>query len=244
MARRRLAWAGGAILSLLLLVGVAALALLPPGATGSSTGPVAPASTARGATTPAAPAALVVPQSEPLRLVQPDTGLDTSVLELPASRADPIDPPTLADAYWDPAPVPPVVEGQSFGLGTQTPDLTVIAGHTSNKQDDAVFNPFYDWRTQTERLHVGHEVWVQTATSGSNWLVYTLDTVHFPAKDTGPDGLVNSVEVWGTAENPRPNRLLLIGCQQEPQVGRASQRNIVWDFHFTRVDAGDPPPVS
>ena len=243
LGRRRLALAAVSALA----VGWCAACSSSPGPVPSPAAPETavlspPAGAASGSEAPGTPTASVsaVPQSPPVRLVQPDVGLDVAVKKLPASRSNPIDPPTLADAYWDPAPVPPIAQHQSFGLGSSTPDLTVLAGHTPNKVPEAALNPLYDWRAQRATITEGQALWVQTQASGSAWLVYRLVKIHFPAKGDGPDSLARSTEVWGTAAHPKPNHLLVIGCQQHAVVGERSTNNIVWEFVFDRVSVTPP----
>jgi hypothetical protein len=172
-----------------------------------------------------------VPQSVPVQLHQPDTGLNLAVLELPSEARDPIDPPTAREAYWDPAPVVTDRPAQSYAPGTSTSDLTVIAGHTGTVTEEAAFNAFFDWREQTFRVEPGDEVWVRTQTSGELWLVYRLERIHTVPKGRAADSLVNSREIWGTDARPRPDRLLLIGCIQRTEGG-PSTANFVLDLEL------------
>lgn len=173
---------------------------------------------------------VVIKQSRPVELYQPDTKLRTDVLVLPAEDRDPIHPPTLFHAYWDPEPV-----GNNGGLGTSTPDLALIAGHSWNQNDKTVFNPLYNWETGKYGIKVGDRLFVRTEASGKRWLVYKLQKVFTPQKGDGPDSLKNSKEIWGTDANPKPNHLLVITCKQKAEAGQASTQNIVFDFVFESV---------
>lgn len=176
-----------------------------------------------------------IKQARPIQMYQPDTNLNLRVLVLPAEYRDPIKPPTLKEAYWDPQPVKTKRPFKSYGLGTSTPDLAVIAGHTWNQRDDVALNPLYDWRKSRPNIHKGDELWIKTKASGKSWLVYKLVKFYQPDK-TGSDSLARNREIWGTDNKPRPNHLLVIGCKQKPTPGQRSTANIVFDFVFVRVD--------
>lgn len=170
-----------------------------------------------------------VGQSEPVQLYQPDTELNIRVLELPDESRDPMTPPTYMEAYWNPQPIKPLDPDLSYAPGSDTPDLSVIAAHTSFGSVDEGFNRFYDWREAQFMIELGDEVWVKTEASGDGWLVYKLVNQVFVPKGE----LADSSEVWGKAA--KPNHLLLIGCRQIAP-GEPSQDNFVLDFVFDRVD--------
>lgn len=178
---------------------------------------------------------IAIKQSQPIQMYQPDTDLNLRVLVLPAEYRDPIKPPTLQEAYWDPQPVKTKKPFKSYGLGTSTPDLAVIAGHTWNQRNDVALNPLYDWRKSRPGITKGDELWVKTKASGKRWLVYKLVKFYQPDK-TGSDSLARNREIWGTDSKPRPDHLLVIGCKQKPTPGERSTANIVFDFVFDRVD--------
>lgn len=163
------------------------------------------------------------------QLVQPDTGLNIAVLELPEGARDPMTPPTYKEAYWNPTPIKPIDPKVSHIPTSDAPDLAVIAAHTSFLSDMDGFNLLYDWREARFTLQIGDEVWLKAESSSDEWLVYRLVNQVFVPKGK----LANSTEVWGEAA--KPNHLLLIGCRQIAP-GEPSQDNFVLDFVFDRVD--------
>lgn len=178
---------------------------------------------------------VTIKQSRPLEMYQPDTKLRTDVRVLPEGDRNPIHPPTLFHAYWDPEPFGKNGIASSYGLGTDTPDLAVIAGHSWNRNAKTVFNPLFNWETGKYGIRVGDELWVRTQASGKRWLVYELQKIFTPNKGGGPGSLRNSKEIWGTNANPKPNHLLVITCKQKAEVGQPSTENIVFDFVFKGV---------
>lgn len=109
--------------------------------------------------------------------------------------------------------------------GTNSPSLTIIAGHSS-QQVDTAFNRLY---SQGDRL-VGNEVWIRTATSKDKWLVYTVDAVyHVDKKD-----LAYAAAIWGYPGQSTKNRLVIVTCLQSGQSGSAT-KNYVAVAHLTDV---------
>lgn len=117
------------------------------------------------------PAPVAVPASAPVRLQVMPVGLDVEVRELPAERSDPINPPTMLEAYWDPA----------FGRpGTDATDITVFAGHSWNR-GPAAFNPLLRNGGVEAAVAAGSEVLV---TTGAGVLRYVVTDVQLYRKGT------------------------------------------------------------
>lgn len=112
--------------------------------------------------------------------------------------------------------------------GTNSPDIVVIAGHTGAGVP-AVFNNLYDGSADHHRVQVGDKLYVRTADSGDNWLVYTATDLHDPMKE----GLSEDSSIWG--EGASPGRLLTISCIQPANPLQSSIRNAVvgWQFQGT-----------
>lgn len=109
--------------------------------------------------------------------------------------------------------------------GTNSPDLTVIAGHSS-KVVNTAFNRLY---LQGKRF-VGQEVWLKTAKTGSHWLVYRINAVYEPSKADLP----YMSKVWGVPGVPNGGRIVVVTCRQQPEVTPAV-RNYVAIGQFVGV---------
>lgn len=112
--------------------------------------------------------------------------------------------------------------------GTNSPDVVVIAGHTGAGVP-AVFDNLYNGSADHHRVKVGDKLYLRTADSGDNWLVYAATDLHDPVKE----GLSEDSSVWG--EGATPGRLLTISCIQPANPLQASVRNAVvgWQFQGT-----------
>ena len=111
-----------------------------------------------------------------------------------------IDPATLDKACTYTA------DDKPYSLpGTSSPDVVVIAGHTGAGVP-AVFDNLYDGSADRHRVKVGDKLYLRTADSGNNWLVYAATDLHDPVKE----GLSEDSSVWG--EGATPGRLLTISC--------------------------------
>lgn len=112
--------------------------------------------------------------------------------------------------------------------GTTAGDITVVAGHTGAGVP-AVFNKLYDGRKDEHKVKVGDTMFVRTAASGDNWLVYTATDLHDPSKE----GLSDDTSVWG--EGPMPGRLLTISCIQPANLLAEAVRNAVVGWQLEGV---------
>ncbi|VFB07993.1 Uncharacterised protein [Corynebacterium striatum] len=142
-----------------------------------------------------------------------------------------IDPETMAKACTYTAADRP------YSLpGTNAPDITVIAGHTGAGVP-AVFNNLYDGGANKHKVALGDKLYLRTANSGDNWLVYSATDMHDPVKE----GLAEDPAIWG--EGPMPGRLLTISCIQPPNLLEASVRNAVVGWQFEGITAADATGV-
>lgn len=129
--------------------------------------------------------------------------ISTPVLPLDRCRTI-IDPPRKGKAF-----------GGVYGCtdfdqpASASPDLTVIAGHSS-KDVDTAFNRLY---VQGDNL-VGQEVYLKTKASGDRWLTYRINAVHVPKKTDLP----YREDIWGAPGKPTPGRLVIVTCRQQPGV--------------------------
>ncbi|SCX22980.1 Sortase (surface protein transpeptidase) [Corynebacterium jeikeium] len=140
-----------------------------------------------------------------------------------------IDPATLDKACTYTA------DDKPYSLpGTNSPDVVVIAGHTGAGVP-AVFDNLYDGSADHHRVKVGDKLYLRTADSGDNWLVYAATDLHDPVKE----GLSEDSSVWG--EGATPGRLLTISCIQPANPLQASVRNAVvgWQFQGTSNTASN-----
>lgn len=143
-----------------------------------------------------------------------------------------IDPGTLDKACTYTAPDRP------YSLpGTNAPDIVVIAGHTGAGVP-AVFNDLYDGTADRHRVAVGDKLYIRTAESGDNWLVYSASDLHDPSKDA----LSKDPQIWG--DGPMPGRLLTISCIQPANPLASAVRNAVvgWQYQGTSNTASAPQP--
>lgn len=118
--------------------------------------------------------------------------------------------------------------------GTSSPDVVVIAGHTGAGVP-AVFDNLYDGSADHHRVKIGDKLYLRTADSGDNWLVYQATDLHDPVKE----GLSEDASVWG--EGATPGRLLTISCIQPANPLQSSVRNAVvgWQFQGTSNTASE-----
>ena len=118
--------------------------------------------------------------------------------------------------------------------GTSSPDVVVIAGHTGAGVP-AVFDNLYDGSADHHRVKIGDKLYLRTADSGDNWLVYQATDLHDPVKE----GLSEDSSVWG--EGATPGRLLTISCIQPANPLQSSIRNAVvgWQFQGTTNTANN-----
>lgn len=112
--------------------------------------------------------------------------------------------------------------------GTNARDIVVIAGHTGAGVS-AVFNKLYDGAADRHTVSVGDKLYIRTASSGDNWLVYAATDLHNPSKE----GLSNDSSIWG--EGAMPGRLLTISCIQPANPLQAAVKNAVigWKYQGT-----------
>ncbi|MEO5311272.1 sortase [Corynebacterium sp. c24Ua_83] len=117
--------------------------------------------------------------------------------------------------------------------GTNSPDVVVIAGHTGAGVP-AVFDNLYDGSADHHRVKVGDKLYLRTADSGDNWLVYAATDLHDPVKE----GLSEDSSVWG--EGATPGRLLTISCIQPTNPFTPALRNSVvgWQYRGTSSPTG------
>ena len=118
----------------------------------------------------------------PVRLQISSVGLDVEVRELPEERSNPINPPTMMEAYWVPG----------FGLpGTDASDITVIAAHSWTK-GDAAFNPLLNLYRDDPAASYGQDVRLTTANGQIGYVVVDIETYR---KETLPQaGFWNVVD--------------------------------------------------
>ncbi len=174
--------------------------------------------------------AISVPSSAPTELRIPSVGLTLRVLPdvCPVDENGDIHPATLGDACYYTA------DSKPYQLpGSETTDLSVIAGHTCRWCGEAAFNPVYDWQAQKFLVAVGDELWLKTAASGERWLVYRATATHTAAKGAGSGSLRESVEVWGSA--PKPRTLITLGCLQPNDGSPSSRENIAIEWLFEDI---------
>ncbi len=203
--------------------GPASIAAATPAPDAASRGPEAPAAR-RG-----------IAASEPVELYVPALGVHIPVGPAPCPVVGGmIDPdrkrPGFACYY--------VARDRPYTLpGSDSPDVSVLAGHTM-RQGAAAFNPFFNVRTQRFTVVEGDELRLRTVTSGTRWLVYRAVSFHSPEK---AGGLAADASVWGTG--PLPGRLLTIGCLQPADLSLTSTRNIViaWQYVGTATGEGSAP---
>ncbi|WJY73567.1 hypothetical protein CAURIC_09820 [Corynebacterium auriscanis] len=112
--------------------------------------------------------------------------------------------------------------------GTDASDIVVVAGHTGAGVH-AVFDKLYDGRANRHTISVGDKMYLRTANSGDNWLVYSATDLHEPKKE----GLAEDSAIWG--DGPRPGRLLTISCIQPANPLASSARNAVIGWQFQGV---------
>ena len=112
--------------------------------------------------------------------------------------------------------------------GTTAQDIVVIAGHTGAGVP-GVFNNLYDGSANEHKVHLGDKLYVRTANSGQNWLIYTATDLHDPDKQ----GLSDDASIWG--DGPMPGRLLTISCIQPANPLEPAVRNAVvgWQYEGT-----------
>lgn len=118
--------------------------------------------------------------------------------------------------------------------GTNAPDISVIAGHTGAGVP-GVFNNLYDGGANEHKVALGDKLYLRTANSGNNWLVYTATDMHDPVKE----GLAEDSSIWGEGE--MPGRLLTISCIQPLNLLEASVRNAVVGWQYEGVTTVTPP---
>jgi hypothetical protein len=149
----------------------------------------------------------------------PDLVISTSVEALGGCRSV-IDPPRNG---------PDV--GGVFGCtdfaqpGTSSPDLAVLAGHSSKKLDTA-FNRLY----QQGSALTGQTVYVRTEDSGDRWLAYRIEHTDTPQQDELP----YLTSVWGGDGSSTAGRLVLVTCQQNDD-GTPATANYVAVAQFAGV---------
>lgn len=120
--------------------------------------------------------------------------------------------------------------------GTNAPDITVIAGHTGAGVP-GVFNNLYDGGANKHKVTLRDKLYLRTANSGDNWLVYSATDMHDPVKE----GLAEDTTIWG--EGPMPGRLLTISCIQPLNLLEASVRNAVVGWQFEGITTSDATGV-
>lgn len=81
--------------------------------------------------------------------------------------------------------------------GTTAQNIVVIAGHTGAGVP-AVFTNLYDGSANEHKVHMGDKLYVRTANSGQNWLIYTATDLHDPDKQ----GLSDDASIWGDGPCP------------------------------------------
>lgn len=149
----------------------------------------------------------------------PDLVIDTSVEALGGCRSV-IDPPRTGSHV-----------GGVFGCtdfaqpGTSSPDLAVLAGHSSTNLDTA-FNRLH---RQGSAL-TGQTVYVRTEDSGDRWLAYRVEHTDTPQQDE----LLYLTSVWGGDGSSTAGRLVLVTCQQNEDRTPATA-NIVAVAQFEGV---------
>ena len=91
------------------------------------------------------------------------------------------------------------------------------------------FNKLYDGAADRHTVSVGDKLYIRTASSGDNWLVYAATDLHNPSKE----GLSNDSSIWG--EGAMPGRLLTISCIQPANPLQAAVKNAVigWKYRGT-----------
>ncbi|MEX3507755.1 hypothetical protein VVR85_10230 [Corynebacterium sp. LK2590] len=122
--------------------------------------------------------------------------------------------------------------------GPTAEDLVVVAGHTGAGVP-GVFDNLYDGGSDEHRINVGDKLYLRTAASGDDWLVYTATDLHDPNKG----GLADDASVWG--DGPQPGRLLTISCIQPANLWQPAVRNAVVGWQLESVvspDAGSDAP--
>lgn len=175
------------------------------------------------AQTAADPEAHIAP-SPPVEMYIPSVGVVAPFEDDPCRVRDgAIDPETLdrACAY--------TADDRPYSLpGTDTDDLTVIAGHTGAGVS-GVFDALYDGSDDEHSVHIGDRLFLRTEASGPQWLVYRATDLHEPEKE----GLAGDSAVWG--ETAMPGRLLTISCIQPSNPLAAAVRNAVVGWQFEGV---------
>lgn len=166
----------------------------------------------------------VIPPSKAVSMYIPAIDLVAEFEDQPCRVKDgAIDPGTMKEACTFTS------ESKPYTLpGTNSEDLTVIAGHTGGGVP-AVFNDLYDGGADKHLIKEGDLLYVRTENSGSTWIVYRATDLHAPEKT----GLPDSEEIWGTG--PMPGRLLTISCVQPANPLAASVRNAVVGWQYEGV---------
>ena len=131
-----------------------------------------------------------------------------------------LNPPTLKTVCAYTAPDRPYTLPSSH-----SEDVTVVAGH-AGAGIPSVLDKLYDG---DYTMDIGDELFIRTAESGDNWLVYKVTDRHNPEKPA----LVDDTEIWG--EKATPGRLLLISCIIPGNPFAASTQNVVMGFKYTGV---------
>lgn len=154
---------------------------------------------------PSRATAIYIPNSDP------DLAISTTVQPLGGCR-EVIDPPRDGENF-----------GGVFGCkefaqpGTDSPGVTVLAGHSS-KDDDTAFNRLYQ---QGDDI-VGKRVFIRTEASGKRWLEYRIDKLFVPQKSELP----YMTEVWGEPGASTAGRIIVVTCRQQPEHTPAVQNYV------------------
>ncbi|MDK8546344.1 hypothetical protein [Corynebacterium pseudodiphtheriticum] len=118
--------------------------------------------------------------------------------------------------------------------GTDADDIVVIAGHTGAGVA-GVFDELYDGSNDEHKVSMGDKLYLRTATSGDQWLVYEATDMHSPQKEL----LAGDPNIWG--ESATPGRLLTISCVQP--LFQTSIRNAVVGWQYEGVTNNAPQPA-
>ena len=162
-----------------------------------------PATTSSPASTPAPTAAPVdIPPGLPTKIFVADADLSTSIIKMPTSCQDIIDPPRSGVAMTE------VFGCSDFALpGTNSSSLSVLTGHSSPYQATQL-NKLNDQQVKGT-LVIGEKIMIQTTTSGGRWLVYAVTGVYEIPKSELP----YDTRVWGKPGESTSNRLLIVTCR-------------------------------
>lgn len=176
---------------------------------------------------------------EPVVHIEPSPALEMMVPKLDMYAVFEEEACRVKDGAIDPATMDYActytADDRPYSLpGTDADDIVVIAGHTGAGVS-GVFDELYDGGNDEHKVEIGDTLYLRTATSGDQWLVYRATDMHSPQKEL----LAGDPNIWG--ESATPGRLLTISCVQP--LLQTSVRNAVVGWQYEGVTDNAPQPA-